>query len=72
MESIVNRLMKAGTRRGFQGSQPWMIVAIVAATIRVLRRLSSPKPDVVWRQAMQAGDRFEVTVTGEPGRRKSK
>lgn len=66
MESIVNRLMKAGARRGFQGSQPWMIVGIVAATIRVIRRLSAPKPDVVWRQAMQPGDRFEVTVRGEP------
>ena len=62
MESIVNRLFKAGTRRGFGGSQPWAIVAIVAGTIRVIRRLANPKPETVWRQGLQPGDRFEVTV----------
>ncbi len=65
MESIVNRLMKTGARRGLQGSQPWMIVGIVAGTIRVIRHLSSPKPEVIWRQGLQPGDRVEVTVRGE-------
>ncbi len=64
MESIVNRLFKAGARRGFGGSQPWMIVAIVTGTIRVIRKLANPKPETVWRQALQPGDRFEVTVRG--------
>ncbi len=56
--------MKAGARRGFQGSQPWMIVGIAAATIRVLRHFANPKPETIWRQALQPGDRFEVTVRG--------
>ncbi len=66
MESIVNRLMKTGTRKGLQGSQPWMIVGIAAATVRVLRRLANPKPETLWRQSLKPGDRFEVTVRDRP------
>ena len=68
MEPIVNRLFKTGARRGFQGSQPWLIVAIIAGTVRIIQRLSSPKAETVWRQALKPGDRFEVTVRGESKR----
>ncbi len=71
MESIVNRLFREGTRRGFAGSQPWMIVAIMAGTVRVIRRLANPKAEVVWRQAMRPGDRFEVSVHDPTGATKS-
>lgn len=72
MESIVNRLFREGTRRGFAGSQPWMIVAVLAGTVRVFRRMTNPKPEVVWRQAMKPGDQFEVTVREAPPTRRAR
>ena len=55
-------MLRVGTRRGFQGSNAWAIVAVVAATLNVLRRLAHPKPEVVWRQQLKRDDRFEITV----------
>ncbi len=72
MESIVNRIFRAGVRRGVGGSQPWMVVAVVAGTVRVLRRVASPKPEVVWRQAMRPGDRFEIAVSDAPPTRRQR
>ena len=60
--AIINWLSRLGFRRGVQGSQPWLIVAIIAGTIRVLRRVNNSKCETIWRQALQPGDRFEVTV----------
>jgi hypothetical protein len=66
MDKLLQRLMRTGGRRALSGSQTWTIVAIIAGTLRVVRWMSRPKPDVLWRQKLKPGDRFEVTVG--PGR----
>ncbi len=72
MEPLVNRVFREGVRRGLGGSQPWMVVAVLAGTVRIARRITHPKPDVLWRQAMRPGDRFEVTVSGPPPTRRQR
>jgi hypothetical protein len=72
MEPVVNRLFREGVRRGFGGSQRWMTVAVAAGTVRVFRRLLNPPPDVVWRQAIRPGDRFQVTVMEPPPTRRQR
>jgi hypothetical protein len=60
---LVSRALAKGSRRGLQGSQFWAVVATLAATVRVIEWLNRPtKRDVVWRQVISEGDRFEVVV----------
>src|SRR4051812_12024834 len=70
MEPFINRLFREGTRRGLGGSPRWATVAMVTGGIRVFRRFTNPPPEVMWRQAMQPGDRFEVTVKEPPPTRR--
>ena len=64
MDYLISRLLARGTQRGLQGSQFWIIVAIVAGTARVLRRISrTDRNDVYWRQVVKPGDRFEVVIS---------
>lgn len=65
MDTILRRLVGTGLRRGLGGSRAWMVVGISAAGVRVLRRLASPKPEVLYRTLLRPGDRIEV-VTRPP------
>jgi len=38
------------------------MIAVVLGTVRIIQRLASPKPGVVWRQRLAPGDAFKVTV----------
>ena len=62
MDALLKRLFSNEARRGFTGSRAWAVIAVATGTARVLRHLARPKTEVVWRQALQPGDRFEVTV----------
>jgi hypothetical protein len=68
MERLLNYLLRNGARKGFAGSRGWAMVAIGAGTVRLLRRMSAPKPEVLWRQKLAPGDSFEVTVHAPPRR----
>jgi hypothetical protein len=56
----LRRLTASGFRRGLTGSTPWLIVAILVTGIRILRRLSIPEEEVLYRTAVKAGDVFEI------------
>jgi hypothetical protein len=66
MERLLGYLLRTGTRKGLSGSRGWAMLAIGAGAVRLLRRMSAPKPEVVWRQRLAPGDRFEVTVRPNP------
>jgi hypothetical protein len=68
LESLLRRLFRTGTRRGLGGSRAWTIIAVATGAVRLLRRIAHPKPEVLWRQQLRPGDRFEVTVRA-PDRR---
>ena len=58
--SLLRRLMRNGFRRGMSGSTPWLVVGIVAAGLRMLRKLAHDEEEVLYRTAVKAGDVFEV------------
>jgi hypothetical protein len=58
--ALLRRLTASGFRRGLTGSTPWLIVAILVTGIRILRRLSIPEEEVLYRTAVKAGDVFEI------------
>jgi hypothetical protein len=46
--------------RAVGGSRLWTVLVIVAATLRVLRRMRSRDGDPLYRTVVRPGDRFEV------------
>lgn len=44
------------------GSTPWLVVAVVATGVRVLRRLAIPEQEVLYRTAVKPGDVFEIVT----------
>jgi len=62
---VLRRLFTAGWRRGRSGSRTWMVVASVAAGLRLLHRVTRSRDDVVYRTRVLDGDRFEI-VTKAP------
>ena len=60
MDTLLRRMMRVGFRRGMSGSQAWLVLAVTAAGLRVLRKLANPAPEVVYRTELTSGDRFEI------------
>jgi hypothetical protein len=58
--SLLRRLTTNGLRKGMSGSTPWLIVAIVAGGLRLLKYVARDEEDVLYRTAIKAGDVFEV------------
>ena len=55
---LLRRMTWTGIRRGMNGSNAWMVVAIVAVGARTLRRLAHSEPEVLYRTKMEPGHRF--------------
>ncbi len=68
LEALLRRAFRTGTRRGLAGSRAWTMVAVTAGALRLLRRIAEPKPEVLWRQQLRPGDRFEVVVRSPDAR----
>jgi hypothetical protein len=60
--ALLRRLTASGFRRGMTGSTPWLVVGVLVTGIRILRRLSIPEEEVLYRTAVKAGDVFEVVT----------
>lgn len=60
--SMAVRALRRGVR---QGSRPWLVVGVVAAGATLLRRLASPKPEVVFRQRLEPGEALEIRALGQ-------
>ena len=60
--ALLRRLTASGLRRGMTGSTPWLVIGVLATGIRILRRLSIPEEEVLYRTAVKAGDVFEVVT----------
>jgi hypothetical protein len=64
MDALLRRLTRTGFRRGMSGSrasQAWLVLAISATGIRVLRRLARPETEILYRTEVHTGDRFEIS-----------
>jgi hypothetical protein len=62
-ETVLRRLWATGWRRGRDGSRAWMIVAAAAGGIRLVRRFSRDREDVLYRTRVMPGDQFEIVAT---------
>lgn len=60
--ALLRRLSFHGIRRGLGGSRTWLVVGIVAAGTRALRRLARDDEEILYRTAVRAGDVFEVVT----------
>ncbi|MFL3020498.1 MAG: hypothetical protein EVA19_01220 [Acidimicrobiales bacterium] len=56
----LSRFIKASWGRGRHGSGLWMALAIVAATMRILRLLSKRKPRTVHRRELMPGQSVRI------------
>jgi hypothetical protein len=62
VDALLRRLVRTGFRRGMSGSQAWLVLAISALGVRLLRRLANPEPELVYRTEVRQGDRFEISA----------
>jgi len=62
LAALLRRLTASGLRRGLSGSTPWLLVAVAATGVRVLRRLAIPEQEVLYRTAVKPGDVFEIVT----------
>jgi hypothetical protein len=62
-ESLLRKLWATGWRRGRAGSRGWMVVAVAAGGVRLVRHVARDRDDVLYRTRVVPGDQFEITAT---------
>jgi hypothetical protein len=62
-------LFRTGIRRGLVGgSRPWMIVAMVAGSIRLFNRFRGEGPEIAYREELEPGQTLVIHLERESGR----
>jgi hypothetical protein len=64
--ALLRRLSAAGMRRGLSGSRIWFVVAVVAGSVQLLRRIARDHDEVLYRTVVHPGDVFEVVGSAAP------
>jgi hypothetical protein len=59
---LLSRLARTGFRRGATGSRTWLVIASVAAGLRILHYVSRSGEEVLYRTQVVEGDQFEITT----------
>ncbi len=63
MATVLRTLSRRGFRRGLLGgSRTWLILGITAAGLRVMTRLLSDKPEVVYSAKLHPGEVLRITA----------
>jgi hypothetical protein len=44
------------------GSTPWLVVGIVAGSLRIIQRIARDEEELLYRTAVKAGDVFEIVT----------
>ena len=61
MPSVLRTLARSGLRRGLlEGRRGWLMIGVTATGLRLLGRLTSRKPEVVYRTELSPGERLEI------------
>ncbi len=61
MPSVLRPLARTGLRRGLlEGRRAWLWVGLTATALRVIARVTSRKPEVVYSAELSPGDRLEI------------
>jgi hypothetical protein len=69
VDALLRRLVRTGFRRGMSGSQTWLVLAISALGVRLLRKLANPEPELVYSAEVKQGDRFEISASPDRARK---
>jgi hypothetical protein len=62
-ETLLRSLWATGWRRGRDGSRAWMVVAAAAGGLRLVRRVTRDREEVLYRTLVVPGDQFEIVAT---------
>jgi len=55
-------LFRQGLRRGvLGGSRPWLVLWLVVAGLRVLRRITRDEPEIVFSETLDPGQSLVIT-----------
>jgi hypothetical protein len=58
---LLRTLARNGLRRGLlEGRRGWLMVGVTATGLRLLARVMSRKPEVVYSAELSPGDRIEI------------
>jgi hypothetical protein len=62
----MNRLIRLAIRKGFrrgvmQGNRPWLIAGSVALGVRVLQKMATNEPKVVYSEELKPGQAVVIT-----------
>ncbi len=66
--ALLRRLTTTGLRRGALGSRAWLVVGILAAGVRLLRRVARNEEEVLYRTRIREGDVFEIVTGPRPAK----
>jgi hypothetical protein len=68
---MIRYLTRYGTTRGiFGGSRAWTVVAVVGWSLRLLQRLRTDEPKVVYSEVLQPGEVLEIRHLAEVPKRR--
>jgi hypothetical protein len=61
LASLLRTLARNGLRRGLvEGRRGWLMVGVTATGLRILARVMSRKPEVVYSAELSPGDHIEI------------
>lgn len=64
---MLSRLRRIGFRKGVLGSsRPWMVLWVTATAFRLLRRVTSRKPQTVYCEELKVGETVVIAHGREP------
>jgi hypothetical protein len=59
--SLLRPLARKGLRRGLlEGRRGWLVVGLTATGLRLIARMMSRKPEVVYTTELEPGERIEI------------
>ena len=59
-DGLFRRAERAGLRKGFGGSKPWLYVGTGLWTLRTVRRLGERKPEILVSETLKPGQRVII------------
>ena len=63
IEPLIRSLWATSWRKARGGSRAWTVVAAAVGGVRLLRRVTRDRDEVLYRTRVMPGDQFEISAT---------